>query len=147
MHPIRVAAVLGMLALLPAAAEAQTTITACYVPNSGSVYRIKAAGTPSSCKQNHVQFSWETDVAVDYNIRPGIPNGQPFAPDQTMTFTAHCQGGEVAVGGGFSVGGPVLMVAEGPIPGNQGWSVTLRNPGPIPYFTVGVRAICLALPS
>ena len=44
MTRIRFAALLAALALVPAAAEAQSTITACYVPKTGSVYRIEAIG-------------------------------------------------------------------------------------------------------
>ncbi|MFL5383998.1 MAG: tail fiber domain-containing protein [Longimicrobiaceae bacterium] len=43
----------------PAAAQTSTVIYACYVPATGTVYRIKATGLDDSCKsQQHVQFSW-----------------------------------------------------------------------------------------
>lgn len=31
---------------------------ACYVPNSGTVYRIKAPGLPDECKAKHIEFSF-----------------------------------------------------------------------------------------
>lgn len=44
-------------------AGAQTVFHACYVPASGTVYRIKAPSTPQNCLQpTHVAFSW-TDGA------------------------------------------------------------------------------------
>lgn len=49
-------------ALVPSALSAQSssaTYSACYVPRSGTVYRIKAPNTPSACtKKDHVEFSW-----------------------------------------------------------------------------------------
>ena len=60
MNPIRSLAALAALAVVaiavPASASAQE-LTACYVPKSGTVYRIKVEGTPTKCSQNHVQFS------------------------------------------------------------------------------------------
>jgi hypothetical protein len=39
--------------------DPSTTYYACYVPSSGTVYRIKTADTPSACtKPTHVEFSW-----------------------------------------------------------------------------------------
>mgnify|MGYP002778340353 FL=1 len=57
----------GAAALLPAAARAQdstarpapTTIEACYVPASGTMYRVRAPGAPAACTQpSHVAFRW-----------------------------------------------------------------------------------------
>src|SRR5687768_18251955 len=31
---------------------------ACYVPTTGTIYRIKAPGLPASCIASHVAFSW-----------------------------------------------------------------------------------------
>lgn len=58
------AAFLGIQAatlLRPTAAAAQgSTLHACYVPRSGTVYRIKTGNTPPACtKPTHVEFSWE----------------------------------------------------------------------------------------
>lgn len=51
------------LALTATPAQAQTVFHACYVPASGTVYRIKAPNTPANCLQpTHVAFSW-TDGA------------------------------------------------------------------------------------
>src|SRR5215207_10420242 len=60
------AAVLGaILAAAPAALEAQTTTPtpkvyyACYIPTSGTVYRIKETNLKQSCASTaHVPFSW-----------------------------------------------------------------------------------------
>lgn len=48
------------LGLAPSFAAAQTpTLRACYVPGSGTVYRIGAEGTPAACHSpKHVEFSW-----------------------------------------------------------------------------------------
>ena len=53
--------VLGALALLfvAAPAGAQATLSACYIPKSGTVYMIKQTGTPSEClSKQHVEFTW-----------------------------------------------------------------------------------------
>ncbi|HEX9893937.1 MAG TPA: hypothetical protein VGA78_08425 [Gemmatimonadales bacterium] len=50
MSRIRLSMLVAIVALFPAArAQAQTTFTACYVPKSGTVYRIKVEGAPSKC--------------------------------------------------------------------------------------------------
>lgn len=56
------AALAATLGAAPSAG-AQTVFHACYVPASGTVYRIKAPSTPQNCLQpTHVAFSW-TDGA------------------------------------------------------------------------------------
>lgn len=41
------------------AAQAATVLYGCYVPNSGTVYRIKGPGLPNDCRSDtHVQFTW-----------------------------------------------------------------------------------------
>jgi hypothetical protein len=146
MSLLRNGALLAVLALMPAAAQAQTTITACYVPNSGSVYRIKASGTPSACKNNHVEFSWEAGISIGYFVRQGLPGTQLHQVSQTVSYYADCGEGEVAVGGGFNAGGPAQVLSDGPYPDGTGWKVTILNPGPFPFFA-SARATCLALPN
>ena len=37
----------------------------CYVPTSGTVYRIKATGLPDACRSpQHVQFTWSLQGPV-----------------------------------------------------------------------------------
>lgn len=58
---IALALIILAAALVPSVLSAQSsdTYTACYVPRSGTVYRIKAPNTPSDCtKQDHIEFSW-----------------------------------------------------------------------------------------
>ena len=48
--------------------EASPVIFACYVPKSGTVYRIKTPSTPAACLSgNHIEFSWN---------QQGIPGEQ-----------------------------------------------------------------------
>src|SRR5690242_806111 len=65
----------GVLAFLgvvfaPALALAQApapsdTVYACYVPATGTVYRIKVTGLPNACVANtHIEFSWLTASGV-----------------------------------------------------------------------------------
>jgi hypothetical protein len=60
----------ALLALAPAPAVAQqqqsqssaSVLYACYVPGSGTVYRIKQPGLRTSCSApNHIEFSWNED--------------------------------------------------------------------------------------
>ncbi|HEU0079738.1 MAG TPA: hypothetical protein VFQ76_18915, partial [Longimicrobiaceae bacterium] len=57
------ALVAGLIAISAGSAAAQTspspTFYACYVPSSGTVYRIKEPGLRDSCSAStHVAFSW-----------------------------------------------------------------------------------------
>jgi hypothetical protein len=50
-------------AAIPSAARAQQaaaddTIRACYVPASGTIYRIGVAGSPTACHGNHIEMKW-----------------------------------------------------------------------------------------
>jgi len=51
------------LAAIPQGLQAQEVVlTACYVPNVGVVYRIKADGLPEACtEETHVEFSWNME--------------------------------------------------------------------------------------
>src|ERR1043166_9978545 len=45
----------------PAAIAADSTIAACFVPASGTVYRIELPGLPSSClATSHIRFTWQS---------------------------------------------------------------------------------------
>ena len=95
-------ALLAGLALLPATGSAQTTtFHACYVPKSGTVYRIKASSAPSACFKEHIEFSWETHAAglMGYAVRTGAP--VQLAVGAATAVRASCAAGEVAVGGGY----------------------------------------------
>lgn len=142
----RFAAALSLLALIPIAAEAQTTITACYVPKTGSVYRIKAPDSPQNCKSGHVEFSWKAPqvtygtisaVTANFTIQPGTQGGG----------TAECPAGSVAISGGyipatvagFSANFQIRMNANHPqVPG---WRVSGHNFGTTPV-EIAVQAYC-----
>jgi hypothetical protein len=79
-------------ALLPSAVEGQSApqpgakiFHACYVPASGTVYRIKEPGSPQSCNSTqHVEFSWTDGVNA---IRTGTAAGGDLSgsyPDPTV---------------------------------------------------------------
>ena len=75
----------GFLALPLGAAFAQTptaqpdTIWACYVPTSGTMYRIKVADTKDSCVGNAIAFSWNAKGVKGDKGDPGEtgPQGPP----------------------------------------------------------------------
>ena len=60
------------LLLSPAEADAQV-INACYVPQTGTVYRIKTEGARDSCTNHrHVEFSWNAQGPIGLQGPPGI---------------------------------------------------------------------------
>ena len=70
-HRSLLALTLGVAALAHRDAGAQGTPTvkvffACYVPATGTVYRVKEPNTPTACdtKKAHVEFSWTDGVAA-----------------------------------------------------------------------------------
>lgn len=134
MPSIRIAGALAALALLPAAAQAQSTITACYVPKTGSVYRTQAPGAPDACKNGHVEFSWESGASPElmlshttYTQLVSVPAGE------TVDYTKACPAGEQLVTGGYvkSGAGAADLEVQGSYPsaGTEGWRVLLHNHG------------------
>ena len=59
-------------ALTPSNGAAQT---ACYVPGSGTVYRIKAPNTPAQCGKGHVEFQLAGAAAASGASAAGGPGG------------------------------------------------------------------------
>jgi hypothetical protein len=81
--------VIGCMAIMPFAAapllEAQTptVLSACYVPKSGTVYRVDVADAPPAClKPEHVPFSWNEEGIQGPQGEPG-PQGEagPAGPE------------------------------------------------------------------
>jgi trimeric autotransporter adhesin len=64
-------ALLLALSAQPAAAQANelpALIHACYVPNTGSIYRIKTEDTKENCSSpKHVEFSWSQEGTLDHS--------------------------------------------------------------------------------
>lgn len=68
-----------LLASAPTSAFAQAPelLYACYVPKTGTVYRIRSAGAPATCvKAEHVEFSWNKEGPQG----PEGPQGQLALP-------------------------------------------------------------------
>ena len=166
MNPIRLAAA-ALVALLPAAfpatAEAQT-LAACYIPKSGTVYRIQTPGAPSKCSQNHVQFTWSAqgETGPQGPEGPAGPEGPQgsaanvtisrlersmtaIGPGWSANPTLVCpNAGDVAVGGGWRPNGPAVgLRVYGSYPSGEGdWTFVLANEGAVD-FTVGLWIICV----
>jgi hypothetical protein len=64
-------ALLLALSAQPAAAQANelpALIHACYVPNTGTIYRIKTEDTKENCTSNrHIEFSWSQEGTLDHS--------------------------------------------------------------------------------
>jgi hypothetical protein len=139
----RLFTLLAALALFPAAAQAQTTITACYVPKSGSVYRIQAAGAPDACKNGHVEFSWASGPAThdQFGLRGSAAVSIPAGA--TGSNGVACEFGEVVVSGGYNLdlAVPVSVPVNGPFNFGTEWTVYVVNTSNVPVQLV-VTALC-----
>jgi hypothetical protein len=110
-------AALALMAAAPGAASAQstlngeTTLYACYVPKSGTVYRIKVEGTPSKCAQNHVAFSWTTGgTSSSVEIVEVSPVQYILAGGDFLQKEMECPEGTIAVSGGFYAHSELVQV-------------------------------------
>ena len=141
-------AALTPLALAAApAARAQTTppvpppvIDACYVPASGTIYRVNAAGAPANClSPTHVRFTWNQqglkgdkgDTGAKGEMGATGPKGDKgdTGPAATLQYARvstavtvlrntyrdiakDCPSGRKVVGGGFQVVGGLTSAQE-----------------------------------
>lgn len=143
----RIAAALAFVALVPSIAQAQT-LTACYVPKSGTVYRIKVEGTPTKCAQNHVEFTWsmagqvgpEGPQGPQGEMGPQGPAGAAYTtglerleramtmldPGETELLDLVCTtAGRIAIGGGWTANNGVLVHSSEP--NGDGWRYRVTN--------------------
>lgn len=63
--------------------EEDGTLYACYVPNSGVVYRIRTPDTADECGRRHIEFTWQEEGPVG----PPGPPGPEGPPGPTGEFT------------------------------------------------------------
>jgi hypothetical protein len=139
---------LAALALIPAAANAQSTITACYVPKTGSVYRIEAAGAPEACKNGHVEFSW-TSAAASYGPVTVVSTPITIAPSAESIVVAQCPEGSVALSGGYTLPTPIFppipdlkLIINARLTGGDGWMVYAKNNSVSDGASFIVQAYC-----
>ena len=133
-----------------------TVLSACYVPNVGVIYRIKAEGLPDACKETtHVEFSWNMEGAVGPQGETGSqgatgPQGatgisgleivtQSFAGSVTNSLTSNegsatCPTGKKALGGGTEATETVVDAAKdlfllrtGPNAAGTAWEAKWHN--------------------
>ena len=126
MKLVRVLA-LAALGLVPSAvAQAQTQATstasitdgviyACYVPKTGTVYRINVSGSPIKCATNHVLFSWNISGPEGPQGPEGPAGSSAFSSAVLRTgsvdvlagevkgLTVKCEADEIVVNGGYSI--------------------------------------------
>ena len=156
----------ALVVLTPTEADAQVApvvFHACYVPNSGNVYRVGEPNTPATCvSPQHIGFSWR-DRGLAGPAGPVGPQGPQGAQGaagsvgwETVTaeFTfphvtrfmggsVNCPAGKRPFGGGLLLGGEASGDAElhHSFPTANGWHVTVASPlygGP----TWRVQAVC-----
>jgi hypothetical protein len=142
----------------PAAAQSGPEFHACYVPGSGTVYRIKEPGLRQECSSpNHVAFSWkpEGEPGTDGVLGYTIVTSDSGAITPEFLFggrSADCPSGKRVLGGGASITTPNLGFSGAwdievlqSYPGIDGTSwrsaVGIRNPQGV-AFVWRVYAIC-----
>jgi len=135
--PLGIAAALACLfavctTITPADAAGQTTLRACYVPNTGVVYRIGVPDAPENCRgASHVEFSWTDGAGSDHGSLSGLGDddhpqylqadevpspwagfeqvstqptfGVPAESSITVGTAAACPTGKIVINGGYSM--------------------------------------------
>lgn len=131
------AAAIAFAVAVPAAVEAQTAVyTACYVPSTGTVYRVGESGLPSACvKPEHVQFSWNQAGP------PGPPGTQGPQGPQGQIGPEGPQGDAGVAGPAGPTGPPGPQGAQGPA-GVSGWQRVTHSASFAPNVLGTVRADC-----
>ena len=137
-------------------ASAQETLFACYVPATGTVYRIRATGLHDACQgpksgQNmHVEFSWNAQGSTGPEGPPGPPAltglevvtaTSPF-DNQTLTkaISVDCPSGKVPIGGGASAQGSDSFI-KASNPTASGWTATAVGNSNFSVTAYGICAI------
>lgn len=173
MRLMTVAIALALLTSSAAQAQTQATSTAsitdgviyaCYVPKTGTVYRINVSGSPTKCAANHVSFSWNI-TGPEGPEGPAAPAGvvghriikdsKSVIAQTSGNITLLCAADEVILGGGYAAFDNVAGTAfknftvqtNAPIekypefPGG-GWAALVFNTDPSTSFELSVYAIC-----
>ena len=157
-HWIRVAALAGGFGLLPLTlAHAQVqgdansgVIYACYIPASGTVYRIKGLGLPNACRGAHIEFSFNL-TGVKGDIGPQGPagtngtNGEAGAPGAPGAPGTNGEAGAPGAPGAPGTNGTNGLDGTNGVDGKDGVSgyeiVRTTIPvGPGPF--IGLQARC-----
>lgn len=159
---------IAALLLLPATAVEAQAMYGCYVPISGTVYRIKTDGLPDKCRSaQHVEFTWSSQgvagpqgpqgqqgpageqgpagtisaAAVTVESNPGT-----IAAESNGLISVNCPAGKVATGGGgWSSSAGVDMIGSAPLQVGslvQGWSAAFRNLNTL-QIPVTAYAVCV----
>jgi hypothetical protein len=144
---------------LAAQTPAPTVLYGCYVPGSGTVYRIKSAGAPSQCASTrHVEFTWNEEGAQGPQGPAGPPGPEgPAGASTTYTtevrrishsirggttssLTVYCLTGSKLLSGGYDLGSTsasafMRVMASHPLTDAAGqlydaWKVEARNENP-----------------
>jgi hypothetical protein len=149
------AAALGALVVLaPRTAQAQDVIHACYVPASGTIYRIKASDVTETCKSpQHIEFHWNVEGPAGADGADGVSGYEVLSETVPLTSAGigkvlPCPAGKRVLGGGFSILDPgvkryahVSQPFQSPLV--SGWAVSVfEDSDSAPGATLTVYASC-----
>ena len=146
-------AALALLLFAPETVHAQTDVLfACYVPNSGVMYRVNPPGSPGQTAdlkddctgQKHVKFSWGGAEGLSGYERVT----QEFTVLSTpaiQSFTVGCPAGKKVVGGGHLYGispfVPQPQITTSIADSDSEWLVRVLTPGT--SFGIRITAVCI----
>lgn len=117
------------------------TIYACYVPGSGTVYRIRTAGAPDACHGKHTEFSWNAEGPPGITgIRRVLSDEVGLPPGTSFSLEATCPEMGVAIAAGWvtdftdpTVPNDITVRSSHGIPveadAPQSWRVLVHNRG------------------
>lgn len=120
---------LALAAILTSLEARAQVLHACYVPVSGSIYRIQVPNGPQQCRQaSHVPFSWD---AAGVAGPPGAAGPQGAAGAQGPMGPPGDPGGPPGPVGPAGPQGPQGPVGKPGVAGAQGTDGPVGPPGPV----------------
>lgn len=144
----------ALVLLVPRAGHAQEVIHACYVPASGTIYRIKATDPAETCKSpQHVEFQWNVEGPAGADGADGVSGYEVLSETVPLTSAGvakvlPCPAGKRVLGGGFSIldaGVKRYAHVSQPLqnPLVSGWAVSVfEDANSAPGATLTVFASC-----
>jgi hypothetical protein len=155
---VLVAALAAAPASLVAQSPTPSTIDACYVPASGTIYRIKAPNAPAAClSPTHAPFTWnqqgpkgdkgDTGAAATLNYQRTLTSTR-LGPSSYLAKAAICPVGTKIVAAGMDVTGvsgndfTKLHVLESYPIADREWRFGILN-ALTREVEITLRAVCL----
>lgn len=146
--PVVVGLIAATLGSAPSVVRAQEVVfTACYVPDVGVVYLIKAESLPEACiEATHVEFSWTSAVTLESTT---VERAVVVGPAAIETISdLSCPAGWFATGGGWEFDlsinpRPEFNWLQNQPSGEAGWLFTIHNENGAQLLSVSLYIHCI----